>query len=50
VTTRLPPRAIGLLAFAARALDHTLALLLAGTRFAKAYRVIARKNMATSAP
>ncbi|WP_405524565.1 methyltransferase domain-containing protein [Streptomyces canus] len=43
VTTRLP-------AFAARALDHALALLLAGTRFARAYRVIARKNADTSAP
>ncbi|WUQ66665.1 class I SAM-dependent methyltransferase [Streptomyces canus] len=43
VTTRLP-------ASAARALDHALALLLAGTRFARAYRVIARKNADTSAP
>ncbi|MET9787880.1 methyltransferase domain-containing protein [Streptomyces canus] len=46
VTTRLP-------ASAARALDHALALLLAGTRFARAYRVIARKDpegTATSAP
>lgn len=33
---------------AARALDHALALLLAGTRFARTYRVIARK--APSAP
>jgi hypothetical protein len=48
VTTRLtralPPRVTKPLIPAARALDHTLALLLAGTRFAKAYRVIARKN------
>jgi hypothetical protein len=44
VTTRLPPTATGPLTFAARALDHALALLLAGTRFAKAYRVIARKE------
>lgn len=52
VTTRLtrtlPPRATGPLIPAARALDHTLALLLAGTRFAKTYRVIARKNADTS--
>jgi SAM-dependent methyltransferase len=51
VTTRLtrtlPPRATGPLIPAARALDHTLALLLAGTRFAKTYRVIARKNADT---
>ncbi|MGW0421026.1 MarR family transcriptional regulator [Streptomyces sp. NPDC003015] len=44
VTTRLPPRATGPTAFAARALDHALALLLAGTRFARTYRVIARKE------
>ncbi|WP_328746708.1 hypothetical protein [Streptomyces sp. NBC_00285] len=48
VTTRLtrvlPPRATGPLIPTARALDHTLALLLAGTRYAKTYRVIARKN------
>lgn len=50
VTTRLPLRATGPLASAARALDHALALLLAGTCFAKAYRVIARKNADTSAP
>ncbi|RRR65753.1 class I SAM-dependent methyltransferase, partial [Streptomyces sp. RP5T] len=29
---------------AAGALDHALALLLAGTRLARAYRVIARKE------
>ncbi|MFF1302994.1 MarR family transcriptional regulator [Streptomyces sp. NPDC058307] len=44
VTTRLPPTATGPLTSAARALDHALALLLAGTRFAKTYRVIARKG------
>jgi SAM-dependent methyltransferase len=42
---RTPPsRATGPLTAVARALDHTLALLLAGTRFAKTYRVIARKE------
>ncbi|MFL5992770.1 MAG: MarR family transcriptional regulator [Streptomyces sp.] len=50
VTTRLPPTVTGPPAFAARTLDHALALLLAGTRFAKAYRVIARKNADGSAP
>ncbi|MEU1479064.1 MarR family transcriptional regulator [Streptomyces sp. NPDC005760] len=40
----LPPPVTGPLASAARALDHTLALLLAGTRFARTYRVIARKE------
>ncbi|MFF7646380.1 MarR family transcriptional regulator [Streptomyces canus] len=48
LTARLPgaphPRAAGVLTSTARALDHTLALLLAGTRFAKTYRVIARKE------
>lgn len=44
LTTRLPPTATGPLTSAARALDHALALLLAGTRFAKSYRVIARKG------
>ncbi|MFF0016066.1 methyltransferase domain-containing protein [Streptomyces sp. NPDC005374] len=48
VTTRLarilPPWATGPLIPAARVLDHTLALLLAGTRYARTYRVIARKN------
>ncbi|KUM89943.1 MULTISPECIES: methyltransferase domain-containing protein [Streptomyces] len=43
LTARLPG-APGLPAAIARALDHTLALLLAGTRFARAYRVIARKG------
>nr|WP_063746907.1 hypothetical protein [Streptomyces canus] len=43
LTARLPGTP-GLLTSTARALDHTLALLLAGTRFAKAYRVIARKE------
>ncbi|MFF7562808.1 methyltransferase domain-containing protein [Streptomyces pseudovenezuelae] len=43
LTARLPG-APGLPAAVARALDHTLALLLAGTRFARAYRVIARKG------
>jgi len=55
VTTRLtrtlPPRASGPLLPTARALDHTLALLLAGTRHARTYRVIARKDIEeTSAP
>ncbi|MET7731645.1 methyltransferase domain-containing protein [Streptomyces sp. NPDC005402] len=40
----LPPWVTGPLTSTARALDHTLALLLAGTCFAKAYRVIARKE------
>ncbi|MDH6449391.1 MULTISPECIES: methyltransferase domain-containing protein [unclassified Streptomyces] len=40
----LPPRVSGPLTSTARALDHALALLLAGTRFAKTYRVIARKE------
>ncbi|WTJ25447.1 class I SAM-dependent methyltransferase [Streptomyces pseudovenezuelae] len=47
VPARLTARlagAPGLPAAVARALDHTLALLLAGTRFARAYRVIARKG------
>jgi SAM-dependent methyltransferase len=48
LTARLPgtpdPRVTGPLAAVARVLDHTLALLLGGTRFAKTYRVIARKG------
>ncbi|MET8079415.1 MarR family transcriptional regulator [Streptomyces sp. NPDC005303] len=50
LTARLPATLPGLPARAARALDHALALLLAGTRFARAYRVIARKDADTSAP
>ncbi|MFK4102827.1 methyltransferase domain-containing protein [Streptomyces sp. NPDC019531] len=42
VATRLPWTLPALLP-TARVLDHTLALLLAGTRFARTYRVIARK-------
>ncbi|WP_053848724.1 MarR family transcriptional regulator [Streptomyces sp. NRRL B-24085] len=48
LTARLPgtlhPAAAGPLTAAARALDHALALLLAGTRLARTYRVIARKG------
>nr|WP_280854223.1 MULTISPECIES: MarR family transcriptional regulator [unclassified Streptomyces] len=44
LTARLPATLPGPPVRAARALDHALALLLAGTRLAKAYRVIARKR------
>lgn len=44
LTARLPGTLAGPPARAARALDHALALLLAGTRLARAYRVIARKE------
>lgn len=47
LTTRLT-RTLPVLAPTARVLDHALALLLAGTRFARTHRVIARK--APSAP
>jgi SAM-dependent methyltransferase len=43
LTSRLPGTLPTLLS-AARVLDHALALLLAGTCFAKTYRVIARKG------
>ncbi|NEB01743.1 methyltransferase domain-containing protein [Streptomyces sp. SID13726] len=42
LTTRLT-RTLPALCGAARTLDHTMALLVAGTRFARTYRVIARK-------
>ncbi|WP_330267465.1 class I SAM-dependent methyltransferase [Streptomyces griseorubiginosus] len=48
VATALPPNLTPLLP-AARALDHTLSLLLSGTRFAGTYRVIARKSTNTRA-
>ncbi|MFE3856900.1 methyltransferase domain-containing protein [Streptomyces griseorubiginosus] len=48
VATALPPNLTPLLP-AARALDHTLSLLLSGTRFAGTYRVIARKTTNTRA-
>ena len=39
LTPHVPPRLLPV----ARALDHTVSLLLSGTRFARTYRVIARK-------
>lgn len=47
VAPRLPRNLPALLP-AARALDHALSLLLSGTRFARTYRVIARKDVRAS--
>ncbi|MEU6355933.1 class I SAM-dependent methyltransferase [Streptomyces sp. NPDC047072] len=43
LTRHLPPKAAARLHPATRTLDHALALLLSGTRWAKTYRVIVRK-------